>query len=162
MNNQKGFVPIILLLAVILTAGGIFLLLNLNQKNNSYIAPTAMPYTQTSNPSSPNQETIFPPLYPNVQWGDIQQGEYLFRNQDLTPIKKEGYYIETTQVYTSDTVDNFLKYYRDNLETSGWQLTGVAGGGVEEVDDYNKVDSYFQVRSKISSGGSTLIITYSK
>src|SRR5258706_15738529 len=150
MNNQKGFVPIILLLAVILTAGGIFLLLNLNlnQKNNSYIAPTAMPYTQTPNPSSTNQETIFPPLYPNVQWGDIQQGEYFFRIKDLKDISKEGYYLETTQAYPITEVVNFLQYYRNKLEANGWELTGQAGGGMDEVDDYQNGINYFEVRSK--------------
>ena len=168
MKNQQGFIPIILLLLVILVAGaaGTFLLLNQNQKNNLYTSPTpltsSVPVTYTTSPSQQTNQTDFPPLYPNVQWGQVQQGEYIFRNQDLTTVKKEGYYVETTQAYMSNDVDNFLKYYKTKLEAGGWQLVGVAGGGVEEVDDYKKADSYFQVRSKGSPGGSKLIVTYSK
>ncbi|MGD8744407.1 MAG: hypothetical protein PVJ52_02340, partial [Candidatus Woesebacteria bacterium] len=95
MKTSRGvLLPLVaILIALTLVVIGVFgYLFIYNGKGN---IPTSKPTTTIATPTTINTNSSIPPLYPGVEWGEPEKGEYLFINESGETVEDIGYRVES-------------------------------------------------------------------
>jgi len=148
MNIKSGFsiFTIFFVVALLAVIGGAATLIVYRSPESPRLARDAF-FSQSPAITEKEVNQSFPPLWDQVEWGNLEEGKQLFPDQEETAIEKWGYYIETTESYPIDIIDDFFNFYENVLLQDGWVFKEVGGGGLSEVRIYRKRDNYFIVMS---------------
>ena len=88
-----------------------------------------MPQSPSPTPSTISSTAAqIPPLYPAVQWESTESGKLVFRTRQNELIELEGYRIESVLLKTYP--QDFIDYYKRELNIGGWIETAMAGSGI--------------------------------
>jgi len=132
MDSEKGFSILIIFFVIALIAAfsGIVAL----QARNTTPVPTPVSNTRV--------EEEFPPLWGDVEWGEVEKMEIVFIGSSGETIQKQGYYIHTSPI-TIATANNFRDFYEKKLLSLGWKEVDYASGTEGEFLSYYKDGKHF-------------------
>lgn len=135
----------ILLLVVfgLIVVAGAFYFLKSKNPNNGEVIITTTPGNIFSK-GTPTPVVIssdFPPLYPEVEWGEPKSGKFFFTDTENATTEQAGYTQEgiTTEVLSEKMID----YYDKELLKRGWKQTLDAGGPPGLFFGYQKGNLFF-------------------
>ncbi|GEM_PF-2424810 len=159
MKTKKGFSVLIILFAIALVAaiaGVVAVALYKAPETPKVTENTPAPTTTTT-----NSDQDIPPLYPKLDWGTTQKGNYLFTDKNDEILEREGFRIEAAS--SNDLTQFFFEYYKNKLSNEGWTETLSAGGPEGEMYSYQKSEKFINVGVDFNpdqSGPDRPIISY--
>lgn len=139
---------------------GLYILRNPKSRVETNIFPTSM--NAVTNTASATAD--IPPLYSGIKWEEQNKGRVAFHDEQSNIVDLNGilFLSSPLETYPSD----FVNYYRDGLEKTGWNQIGVAGDpeGTGGFYDYKKGSRFvtFGVRTLEGDGVGRALLQYSQ
>lgn len=148
MTRKVKKIIFFVLLAVVVISGALIALKV--QKSNKEVVITTTPGNVFSK-GTPTPQVIsgdFPPLYPEVEWGEPKYVDRLiFRKESGELFATKGVILESPKYQVYDS--KFFEYYSSTLKSKGWLETNSAGGPEGELYYFQNKDKHIIVEYRV-------------
>lgn len=163
-KSKTPFIFFVGIVAFTLFCLGTVTVIYLTKSKNKVQTNTSPTLIKTPRNVPSSSAPDIPPLYSGVEWEEQNKEKVVFHDEQSNTMELDGVLMISSplNVYPSD----FINYYRDGLENTGWNQIGVAGDPetIGGFYDYKKGNRFvtFGVRTLEGDGVGRALLQYSQ